>query len=316
VSAPDVSPYWALACAQLPRILGLGDRARGSRTFGCFDRNYWKYGLLDFPNARFQEAVALLALLYRHPGSGNLIAGRAVVLEWIQGAAAFWSERRNRDGSVSEVYPGERCFCATAFSFAAVTEAFLSLGFDPDPRWASTAAWLAGRDNREASNQSAASARALFNWFLLSGDVHAREAARERMDALLRRQDAAGSFPEYGGADLGYHTVTLSELMRYQRRAKDDALVPGLRRAVAFVEAGVGPDGRYDAAAGSRRTQFLYPYGLAVLGSDVVARHQRGLAADRVIHPGWLDDRYVIQMATDFLEAAVVEGAGTEGALA
>jgi hypothetical protein len=297
--------YRDLVLAEVPRILGLGDREPASATCGCFDRSYWQYRVVDFANARFQEVALLLALLHRHDFPGNAYFGKAAVREWARAAVVFWASRRNADGSVAEVYPSERSFCATAFTFAAVTEVHLLLGGDAPAGWRRTADWLAGADNRAVANQMAAAAVALVNWSLLAGEPRYADRAREKVAALRAGQDRDGAFPEYGGADLGYHTVTLGQLVRYQHKAKDDDLGAALARATAFVEQRVGPDGRYEAAAGSRRTQFIYPYGLVVLGSDVVPRHLRGLREGRVLHPGWLDDRYVIQLSIDFLEAGL-----------
>lgn len=64
----------------------------------------------------------------------------------------------------------------------------------------------------------------------------------------------------------------------------------------------VQEDGSYDLGGTSRQTQFLYPFGLAVINSDVVRRLLNGLNANRIIHPGWLDDRYVIQLTTNYLQ--------------
>lgn len=297
--------YWPLVRAEVPRILGLGDRDPTSASYGCFDRHYWHYRLTDFSDARFQEVALLLALLYRHALPGNMLVQAPAAIEWARAAVGFWERSRLRDGSVSEAYPGERSFCATAFSFAAVTEAALLLGLEPAPSWQRTADWLVGADNVDVANQMAAAAAALSTWSVLSGDVRYGECARKKVERVLARQRADGAFSEYGGGDVGYQTVTLGQLIRYQQRAKDDTLAGPLARAVAFVDAQVDAEGRHDAASGSRRTQFIYPYGLVALGSEVAVRHRRGIEVGHLLHPGWFDDRYVIPFSVDFLAAAV-----------
>ena len=64
--------YKEIVLSQTPRILGLGDRNESSKTFGCFDRYYWHYKLLDISNARFQESTLLLALLYCNNFNKNI----------------------------------------------------------------------------------------------------------------------------------------------------------------------------------------------------------------------------------------------------
>jgi len=297
--------YWPFVRDEVPRILGLGDREPASPTYGCFDRHYWHYALADFPDARFQEVALLLALLHRHALPGNALFDTEAALAWTRAAVRFWEDRRARDGSVAEAYPRERSFCATAFTFAAVTEVALLLAWDAPPGWQRTADWLTRADNVEVANQMAAAAAALAHWSVLSGEPRYAERAREKVERILARQRDDGAFSEYGGGDVGYQTITLGQLVRYRQHAKDDTLTGALERAVAFVEARVDADGRHDASAGSRRTQFICPFGLLVLGSDAAVRHRRGLEAGHVLHPGWLDDRYVIPFATDFLAAAL-----------
>ena len=40
------------ALAQIPKILTLGDRNPHSPTYGCFDRNFWHYKIIDFPSRK------------------------------------------------------------------------------------------------------------------------------------------------------------------------------------------------------------------------------------------------------------------------
>ena len=38
------------ALAQIPKILTLQDRNPHNPHYGCFDRNYWQYKIIDFPS--------------------------------------------------------------------------------------------------------------------------------------------------------------------------------------------------------------------------------------------------------------------------
>lgn len=301
VDRPAAFLYARLALAQMPRILGMEDREEGSPTFGCFDRYYWHYRFLDFPNARFQEAVALLALLVRFPFDGNRYFDHPLVQRWVEGGIRFWIRTRNRDGSTNEGYPFERGFCPTAMSFWAVTEALRLRGAPPPGELITTARWLARHDNPEVSNQMAAAGAALHNYYLLSGDERFHAAAKAKFKRLLVSQDSQGFFPEYGGPDLGYHSLTLSLLARYYKNSKDPAVLAALQRGIATAEARVRENGSFEYVTATRQTQFLYPYAFAVMGSDVVRRHLSGLNRDEVVQPGWLDDRYVSVLATDYL---------------
>lgn len=52
------------ALAQISKILTLLDRNPHSPTYGCFDRNFWHYKIIDFPSGMSQEFVLPLALAY------------------------------------------------------------------------------------------------------------------------------------------------------------------------------------------------------------------------------------------------------------
>jgi hypothetical protein len=55
----------------IPKILTLQDRNRHSPTYGCFDRNYWQYKIIDFPSGMSQEFVWPLALAWDTELEGN-----------------------------------------------------------------------------------------------------------------------------------------------------------------------------------------------------------------------------------------------------
>lgn len=293
------------ALSQVPRILGFGDRDPQSPTYGCFDRSYWHYLLHDVANARFQEAALLLARLYR--GSEAPYAGHPKIAGWANAAVAFWLKTRNRDGSANEVYPFERGFCATAFSTWAVTEAILVLGDEADVTRAAlrnTGAWLLGHDNLEVANQQAAGALAFLNLGIVLDEPSWREAAVRKLTALDGVASPEGIVLEYDGPDPGYLSITLGLMARFHRRHPVDRIEQMARRNLAWLDARVAEDGTFDGALGSRRMQYLYPYGLWYWKSALCERLLRGIEAGRVITPGFLDDRYCVQLTTDYLETA------------
>jgi len=288
------------------RALGLADRDAGSPTFGCCDRNYWHYKIIDFANARFQEAGHLFALAYAIEAPGNAFFRKARMLEWGRAAWRFWLARRNSDGSLAEVYPNEHSFCATAFSAAGFVESVARLG--GAPAWAdelakaaATMDWLAENRNPDVGNQMAASLHALTGYARLTGDPkHASAAAARRADVLAMAQ-SDGTLPEYGGRDLGYQTVSLASLVRVLRISRGDPEIEALiRKGLALVESGLDADGRADPAKNSRGTQFVYPSALAAFNSPALERIAAGLARGRILRPVWMDDRYCIAFASDY----------------
>ena len=56
----------------LPRLLGQQDRNIGTLTYGSFDRNHWLSKTADVSNARNQEAIYTLTLIFCHEFDGNI----------------------------------------------------------------------------------------------------------------------------------------------------------------------------------------------------------------------------------------------------
>lgn len=298
-----------LAVETVPRVFGLTDRNAASRTAGCCDRSYWHYRITDVPNGRFQEAGLLFALAYATPHPANPFAGRERVAEWARLTWQFWLRQRNTDGSIAEVYPNERSFCATAFTAAAFAETIDLLG-GPEA-WQSelaaarsTFAWLGDNANADVSNQMVASWLGLAGYARHTGDAGIAALAAQRRERVLASQLPDGTFPEYGGLDGGYQTVTLSTLARLKRIQPDDGdLAATLDRGVAPLDTLISPLGTMDPAANSRGTQYLYPAGLAALGSPLLDRLLAGVEANTLLRPGWLDDRYCHTLAADYFLA-------------
>src|SRR6185436_14750738 len=106
----------------------------------------------------------------------------------------------------------------------------------------------------------------------LLGDARFGEAGRLQLKSLAAEQDEAGGFKEYDGADIGYQTVTLSALAQIERERLAQIDKDMLRGALDYLDRAVGAQGMFDYRRTSRRTQFLYPFGLAYYRSPVLQR--------------------------------------------
>lgn len=298
------------AIETVARVLGLCDRQADSQTYGCCDRNHWHYRTADFANARMQEAGLLLAAAYAAPLPGNRFYGQEILLDWVRGVWRFWLDRRNSDGTVVEVYPYERSNCATSFTAAGFVETVGMLGgaaqwSDELAQAEKTFQWLCVHFNSDVANQVAASLLALTGYAHLTGMPSIQTAAGRRCDEFVSSVKPDGSFPEYGGFDAGYQSITLSTLTRVQRFGEvDPALDDVVRRGEARLDRAIDHMGRTDPAANARRTKFLYPYGLAARNSPALRRIEAGLRADAILRPTWMDDRYCAPMAADYLLTA------------
>lgn len=279
------------------RLLGLCDRRPSSPTAGCFDRYYWCYKMHDLANTRFQEAAQFLATALPHYDEGS----KPGIVETTISAIQFWARNRNTDGSVNEAYPFERSFCATSMSAAAVCDAWLRLDTPPEVDFDITGKWLMSKENPEVANQMAGATLALERISRITGNEKYSQGAKDKFDRLADHQLENGCYGEYGGADIGYASITLSLLAKYHQLSGGDEVLASMNRCAEYLESQVDDNGLYEWQSTSRRTQFLYPFGLAYLKSPVFERLLNGLARNVVINPLWMDDRYCIPLATDYL---------------
>ena len=72
-----------------------------------------------------------------------------------------------------------------------------------------------------------------------------------------------------------------------------------MRKGERLLKAEINSEGNINAERNSRNTQYLYPYSLAALGSEVLDRILIGLEKGFIPPPTWMDDRYCIAMAID-----------------
>ncbi|HEX5759208.1 MAG TPA: hypothetical protein VF121_08440 [Thermoanaerobaculia bacterium] len=258
---------------QLPRVLTQMDRDPDSPTFGAFDRHHWHYKVRDFPSAILQQGAWTVEALRRGwvaPPPGGEIE-RDTVESWAVAAVAALGRMVDRRGGVDEYYPFERSFPAAAFGLWTAARlaadwregaSHLLERIDWTPL-ARLARGLARRAETAAANQQAA---ALAGLALAAGEERfglAPGAAAPHAARLFAAQHAEGWFPEYGGPDFGYLTVTLDALADYADATGDPRAAAATDRAVDFLASLVGADGRLPSTLNSRNTDYVVPYGLA-----------------------------------------------------
>ncbi len=290
-----------IGLSQIPRILGLMDRKPNSKTYGCFDRYYWHYKILDFPNIRFQEAVLALAVVYLQDHPVNRYKGSRIFREWVKAGVNFWAKARHKDGSLDESYPFERHFCATAMSCYSVTEALLLLNIQNQWDFTTTGNWLIGLDNIEVGNQMAGAAAALFNIYLITNNEKYRIGYEKKLKTLLAIQGRNGFFPEYGGLDVGYCSITLSFLAALYSKTRDEKIKESANKCLNYIKPFIDDDGYYNPNEMSRKTQFLYPSGLSFFAESILNKIVNGLKKNVILNPSWMDDRYCVPFTVDYL---------------
>ena len=58
---------------RLTHLLTLVDKSPYSKTYGCFDRQFWQYKTKDFPSGMSQEAIFPISLALENNIFGNAV---------------------------------------------------------------------------------------------------------------------------------------------------------------------------------------------------------------------------------------------------
>ncbi|MEL6555195.1 MAG: hypothetical protein AAFQ63_17280 [Cyanobacteria bacterium J06621_11] len=272
------------ALNQIPKILTLQDRNPHSPTYGCFDRNFWQYKIIDFPSGMSQEFVWPLALVYDLPFPNNPFYQQPAVKSWAEAGILYAARSAHADGSCDDYFPFERAGGAAAFSLLACLEAYRRLNLNSPEAlrfFERRANWLAHHhESGRLTNHQALIVLCLLRAGVLLKTDRWQIAVSQRLERVFSWQNSEGWFPEYEGCDPGYHTLTVTCLAQIyqleQALAPSGHLHPGvidrprlqraLINAVELAAHFVHPDGSYGGEYTSRNTYNFFPHGFELVG--------------------------------------------------
>ncbi|PSB13693.1 hypothetical protein C7B76_18915 [filamentous cyanobacterium CCP2] len=258
------------ALAQIPKILTLLDRNPHSPTYGCFDRNFWHYKIIDFPSGMAQEFVLPLALAYSTHLPDNPFYRQPMLKQWVEAGILYAAKSSHPDGSCDDYFPYERAGGAAAFSLLAGIESYLRLGLHHPKMlefFTLRADWLAHhQESGRLTNHQALIVLCLELLSRLLKTDRWEKAKVQRLEQVLSWQDEEGWFQEYEGCDPGYHTLTISCLARLYKLNPDPRLEASLVKAVRLADCFVHPDGSFGGEYTSRNTYNFFPHGFELVG--------------------------------------------------
>jgi hypothetical protein len=258
------------AIAQIPKLLTLMDRNPHSPTYGCFDRNFWQYKIIDFPSGMSQEFVWPLALVYDTHCPENPYYQQAALKDWVEAGILYAAKSMHRDGSCDDYFPFERAGGAAAFSLLACVESYTLLGLNNSIAlkfFEARADWLA--HHHESGRLTNHQALIVLCLELVGRLLHTQrwdEAKAMRLERVFEWQNPEGWFQEYEGCDPGYHTLTISCLARLYELTPTNRLKDAIAKAVSLVAHFVHPDGSYGGEYTSRNTYNFFPHGFELVG--------------------------------------------------
>lgn len=311
--------YAQVALPLIPRVLSALDRKKTSKTYGCFDRYFWRYNMIDFPGSNYQIAALSLALVYTYPFMNNPYYLNRKVKEWSIAALEYLPETQNSDGTMNECYPYIWSVDAVAFPVYATSEAYMLLKDDITnsskekilETFERAGTWLMKTGDSNVINQESGALIALYNVYLVTGDEIFRKGAEEKLSLLLRHRSPEGWFNEYGGGDIAYLTVTINSLAHYYLKTRDESVLEILKDALEFISYFVHPNGTMGGEYASRNPEFIIPSGFEALrgtlplASAIADSVISGLRCGQLINPMTVDEMYVCWMLHTFLQASL-----------
>lgn len=299
------------ALDQIPKILTLLDRNQHSKTYGCFDRNYWHYKIIDFPSGMAQELVLPLALVYSLDIPGNDFYQKKILREWVLAGIRFAEFSSHKDGSCDDYFPYEKAGGATAFSLLACLYSYKILGLKDQKIEAfffKRTNWLSKHyENGRLTNHQCLIALCLLIASEILSTNQWKFSIQERISKILDWQDKEGWFHEYEGCDLGYHTLTISILSWIYKLNHDPKILNSLKRAIKFASHFIHPDGSYGGEYSSRNTYNFFPHGFELM-ADVIPisiniNNQFLLGLKKKLNPCYSDDHIIGHHTWNYLLA-------------
>jgi len=309
--------YYDMAIHQAERLMGQLNRNSGSKSYGCFDRQYWHYATVDFPGGRYQEGALFLWYLCSlkespYHKSDNMI-------RYVNAAIEFWVRNLSATGSTSEWFPHENSFVATAFSAAAISEIVLRgkelLSKVEYVMWGleRAARALNSRTELRVANQQSGCVYFFGNLYGLTKNSTYLEWANRKLGELKKLQDREGWFPEYGGPDLGYFTLMIDYLAKTLIIVKSELLHDMLRKAVGFVRHFMSDGLPWGGECFSRNTEYIIPSGFELLNrfhpeicdDDFIYTMRKKISSGDVINISQLDDRYLLYNGYNYFQAYI-----------
>lgn len=299
------------AIAQIPKILTLLDRNHHSPTYGCFDRNFWQYKIIDFPSGMAQEFVYPLALAYKTDIEHNPFYRKSAIRNWIEAGITYAARSSHADGSCDDYFPFERAGGAAAFSLLGCIESYQIMELknqDSIDFFVKRADWLAHhQESGRLTNHQALIVLCLTLLSRLLKTDRWQEKTEERLVRVLSWQSSEGWFYEYEGCDPGYHTLTISCLARIYELSPNNLLKDALIKAVHLASQFIHPDGSYGGEYTSRNTYNFFPHGFELVGRwlpealNINDRFLKGLADG--LAPCYADDHIIGHHTWNYLLA-------------
>jgi len=281
-----------------------------SKNYGSFDRNYWNYKTIDFPAGMSQTNFYALALAYKINFKNNLCFKNPIIKDWCLAGIQNTIKITNSNGSINDYFPHEQAIGATCFVYISFIKTILLLNFekaDYKKYLRNTAKYIAeSNESGILSNHKAAEILALCYYRKLYKDDSYLKYEKNKVNELIKNYNTEGWFEEYGGCDLGYHTVTLSRLIDVYNLTKSQKILLYCKKMVEFSLNFINPDLTYGGHYSARGTSICFLDGYAkMIGFNkkaIIFIKCSNLQIKNNLTPLYVDDKTSIHHLISYLE--------------
>ena len=219
---------------EVSRVLGLLDKNKLSKTFGCFDRNYWHYKIKDFSSGMSQELTLVLAIVHETSYKSNKFYKNSKIKEYVESGIESAIYLSHSNGSTDDYYPYEKALGATVFSLYALTESYLLLDLKDEKFidfFKLRADWIINNEESgRLTNHHVIAALSIFNLYLITNDIKYKKACYEKLEHVYSWQTEEGWYWEYEGCDPGYLTVSIDFLAQIYKKTSDEKVLLSLKK--------------------------------------------------------------------------------------
>ncbi len=252
----------SMASATLPRILTQICRDPDSSEYGSCDRNWWHYKIRDFSSIILQQAGYTLFCASELPEYKDK---QNALRELAKASCIFWNKQAIRFRAFEEYYPWEEGYPPVAFSTLTVcklvSENVVSLDLVL-PGIRKAAKQLLNRFEAKASNQQLAGTAALCWIKKIAPELIDEKTLEGIISKILSGQVEEGWFPEYGGPDLGYLSVSIDCLWDAFDATDDVRFLNSAKRALKFIDVFSNLPTPGLGMHNARNTDYVVPYGI------------------------------------------------------
>lgn len=319
------------ALDEIPRILANFNCNVLSSDFGGFDRMYWGWKFKEMPDSSLQYAIAPLtwAWLIKHPQ--NPYYSSDLIKYCVMAGITQWLKMQNRNGSFDQCFPFEQSIGATAYTLAAVIQAyqaFESSIAELDRSALLDAMHRAGMfvlKNDESygiiSNHLALYAVVMHRLGIIFNEDRFIQRGKYFIELIKRHMSPEGWMLEYQGADPSYQSQALSYMAEYYLVSRDESVFEMIRKCLSEHFAYfVHPDGSIGGLYGSRNAEIYYPASCEILANRIdtakmiAAEMRRSIVNGSTLRMNQLDFPNSTRLASNYFLAYQISSLDDERA--